>query len=156
MSVRISANLEEVQAKFGILASTLKKAILTGLAAGSGIVLMVRHAFEQQKSPEGATWPPLTKKYATLKARLFPGRPILYRRGALRATIFGEVQGDTAVIGSPMLYSLIHQFGGRAGRGHKANIPARPFLPTPATAEKEALILANEIVQDSIENAELK
>ncbi len=27
-----------------------------------------------------------------------------------------------------MIYAAIHQFGGRAGRGHAAKIPARPFL----------------------------
>lgn len=28
-----------------------------------------------------------------------------------------------------MVYAAIHQFGGRAGKGKKVEIPARPFLP---------------------------
>ena len=27
------------------------------------------------------------------------------------------------------MYAAIQQFGGKAGRGHKVTIPARPFLP---------------------------
>ena len=31
-------------------------------------------------------------------------------------------------IGTNVVYSAIHQFGGKAGRGKKVSIPARPFI----------------------------
>jgi phage virion morphogenesis protein len=33
-----------------------------------------------------------------------------------------------ALVGTNVKYAPIHQFGGRAGKGHRARIPARPFL----------------------------
>jgi phage virion morphogenesis protein len=35
---------------------------------------------------------------------------------------------DRVEYGSDIIYSAIHQFGGLTGRGHKVEIPARPFL----------------------------
>ncbi len=32
-------------------------------------------------------------------------------------------------IGTNLEYAPLHQFGGKAGKNLKANIPARPFLP---------------------------
>jgi len=32
------------------------------------------------------------------------------------------------MVGTNVVYAAIHQFGGKAGRGRKVTIPARPFL----------------------------
>lgn len=42
-------------------------------------------------------------------------------------------------------YAAIHQFDGKAGRGHKVDIPARPYLPVKADGslypqEKELIL----------------
>lgn len=37
--------------------------------------------------------------------------------------------GGTLTITSTPKYAAIQQFGGKAGRGRKVTIPARPFLP---------------------------
>lgn len=39
-----------------------------------------------------------------------------------------EVGRDRAEFGSNVPYAAIHEFGGMTGRGHKANIPARPYF----------------------------
>ena len=39
-----------------------------------------------------------------------------------------ENDDDSAVIGSNLDYAAIHQLGGQAGKGHKTEIPARPYL----------------------------
>ena len=31
-------------------------------------------------------------------------------------------------VGSNVVYAAIHQFGGRAGKGRRARVPARPYL----------------------------
>lgn len=39
-----------------------------------------------------------------------------------------EIFPDSAKVGTDLVYAAIHQFGGKAGRGRKVTIPARPFL----------------------------
>lgn len=55
------------------------------------------------------------------------GKPLMYR-GGLRSSINSAYDNDVAVVGTDKSYAAIHQFGGKAGRGKKVNIPARPFL----------------------------
>ena len=49
-----------------------------------------------------------------------------------------------ATVGTNEPYAAIHQFGGKAGRGRKVDIPARPFLAL--TPQDKADIL--EDIQD--------
>lgn len=83
------------------------------------------------------------------------GRPkwlgLKYRQGSplidtenLMNSITSEYTNDEAIVGTNEPYAAIHQFGGKAGRGRKATIPARPFLQL--TPQDEADIL--EDVQD--------
>nr|DAN73123.1 MAG TPA: virion morphogenesis protein [Caudoviricetes sp.] len=83
------------------------------------------------------------------------GRPkwlgLKYRQGTplvdtenLMGSITSDYTNDTAVVGTSEPYAAIHQFGGKAGRGRKVDIPARPFLAL--TAQDEADIL--EDIQD--------
>lgn len=83
------------------------------------------------------------------------GRPkwlgLKYRQGTplvdtenLMGSITSDYTNDTAVVGTNEPYAAIHQFGGKAGRGRKVDIPARPFLAL--TAQDEADIL--EDIQD--------
>lgn len=78
------------------------------------------------------------------------GRPkwlgLKYRQGTplvdtenLMGSITSDYTNDTAVVGTNEPYAAIHQFGGKAGRGRKAMIPARPFLKL--TPEDEADIM---------------
>ena len=67
------------------------------------------------------------------------GRPkwlgLKYRQGTplvdtenLMNSITSYYDNDSAEIGTNEPYAAIHQFGGKAGRGRKVDIPARPFL----------------------------
>jgi len=47
---------------------------------------------------------------------------------SIREEVTREVGGVRAVVGTGLIYSRIHEYGGRAGRGHAAVIPARPYL----------------------------
>ena len=78
------------------------------------------------------------------------GRPKLlglkYRQGTplvdtenLMGSITSDYTNDTAIVGTNEPYAAIHQFGGKAGRGRKTTIPARPFLKL--TPEDEADIM---------------
>jgi len=77
-------------------------------------------------------WPALAT--STIKQRekqkKWPGQ-ILQVSGTLARSIVTESDETSAMVGvgSEVRHAAIHQFGGKAGRGHKANIPARPYLP---------------------------
>jgi len=75
-------------------------------------------------------WPSLSA--ATLKQADKSGRSpakILQDSGQLAASITTGHDASHARIGSNKPYAAIHQFGGQAGRGKKATLPPRPFLP---------------------------
>ena len=203
MPAQIKTDLRDVQKKFGLLRGTL-----AGLRQGvaEGLFHITRESFQKQASPEGAPWTPLSPRYSALKARLFPGKPILQARGALLRSLYRQVSGRQIIVGSNLPHAAAHNWGflgsesvkahtrrvkGRdvfettselvevfgtdefgdetsdvrrrkrrrkiaSGLGQvkahqrKMRIPARPFLPKPETAEREAARLADEILQDAI------
>lgn len=57
------------------------------------------------------------------------GGKTLQKSGQLAARLTTQVGSNYARIGSNKKYAAIHHLGGRAGRGHKTNLPARPYLP---------------------------
>lgn len=90
-------------------------------------------SFEKETSPFGDKWTPLSKQ--TLKHK--KGSKILTESSMLQSSINSRTklqqtktstQGSVS-IGTNLEYAPIHQFGGKAGKNLKANIPARPFLP---------------------------
>lgn len=103
--------------------------------------------FKFERDPEGRPWQKLkvrtyhslfknkkryTKKGTLTKGfqRFLAGKKILTQDHHLRRTVYKA--GSDQVVISPSKnaekYAAIHQFGGEAGRGGKAKIPARPHL----------------------------
>jgi phage virion morphogenesis protein len=98
--------------------------------------------FMQGGRPE--KWKPLAeatilggirKKDFTKKGRLrepvsrrLRGDKVLIDTARLMNSITSKAFADHAEVGTNVIYSAIHQFGGKAGRGKKVTIPARPFL----------------------------
>jgi len=63
--------------------------------------------------------------------RYLAGKKILIGRGfggGLMGSVHFTAHPDRVEIGTNKIYGAIHQLGGKAGRGHKVDIPARPFL----------------------------
>ena len=94
----------------------------------AGIMMdSVEENFEKEGRPE--KWTPLAKP--TIRQRTkkgyYPGR-ILQMRGELAASITSKSDENSAIVGTNKVYAAIHQFGGKAGRDKKAEIPARPYL----------------------------
>jgi len=85
--------------------------------------------FEAQGRP---TWPALAASTIAQreKKKKWPGQ-ILQVSGTLARSIVTESDETSAMVGvgAEVRHAAIHQFGGKAGRGHKANIPARAYLP---------------------------
>lgn len=78
------------------------------------------------------------------------GRPkwlgLKYRQGTplvdtenLMGSITSFYDNDNAIVGTNVAYAAIHQFGGKAGRGKKVDIPARPFLTLTPEDEEDIL-----------------
>lgn len=71
------------------------------------------------------------------------GDPLVNTRSLMKS-ITSEYDNNQAMVGTNEPYAAIHQFGGKAGRNKKVDIPARPFLLL--TPEEEDDIL--EDIQD--------
>ena len=82
-------------------------------------------SFEKQSSPFGGRWK--ANAPATLIQKR--GNKILTQSGLLRTSLTYKLGNQSVTIGTNKEYAPIHQFGGKAGRGKKVIIPARPFLP---------------------------
>lgn len=76
------------------------------------------------------------------------GTPLV-DQGILRGSITREPSHDQVVVGTNVIYSAIHQFGGKTGRGHSVYIDARPYLGIAIEDELEI----NDIVRDFLEAA---
>jgi len=121
--------------------------------------------FKYERDPEGRPWQKLkvrtyhglfknkkryTKKGALTKGfkRFLAGKKILTQDHHLRRTVYKA--GSDQVVISPsknaQKYAAIHQFGGNAGRGGSAKIPARPHLGFNDKNQREFL----EIIKDHL------
>lgn len=90
---------------------------------------IMKDAVEENFAKEGPGWPKLAP--STMKQREkrgnWPGK-ILQQSGQLAGSISERADSHSARVGTNKVYGAIQQLGGKAGRSHKVNIPARPFL----------------------------
>jgi len=118
----VEAMLDRVEKATGNLAPLMR-------SIAQELLAQTEANFEAQGRPAWAQLAVGTIK-AREKRRKWPGQ-ILQVSGALARSIVIESDETSAMVGvgSEVRHAAIHQFGGRAGRGLKANIPARPYLP---------------------------
>jgi phage virion morphogenesis protein len=83
---------------------------------------IMRDAVEENFEQEGRP------KWKPSKRAQKQGGKTLQDTGSLASSISMKFTRNTAVVGTNKKYAAIHQFGGKAGRGRKVTIPARPFL----------------------------
>lgn len=106
---------------------------------------IIANATEQAFEDEGPGWRPLAVrtyhmsyrgKTHTQRGKVTRGferylanRAILQKSGRLRNSITVRATNTEVTVGTNLPYAAIHQFGGKAGRGRKVKIAARPYLP---------------------------
>ncbi len=139
----VLAALRQLSSKSSNLANVLAD-------IGEHLTETTKRRFDTSTAPDGTKWAPNTQttilqhlgayKGSYTKAgkisskgisRVTSKKPLIGETRSLSSTINYLVNGNQSVeIGSPMIYSAMHQFG-----GHKTdypnlwgNIPARPFL----------------------------
>jgi len=80
-----------------------------------------------EKGGRPTKWQALSPE--TLKTK--KGTAILREQGmagGLMGSVNYKAFGKKAVISADKIYAAIHHFGGKAGRGRKVTIPARPYM----------------------------
>jgi phage virion morphogenesis protein len=97
---------------------------------GETILTSIQENFESGGRP--TRWEPLAPSTIVERERKgkWPGR-ILVRTGVsggLLGSISYEAFPRKAVVSANKIYAAIHHFGGKAGRGGKTDIPARPYM----------------------------
>ncbi|WP_288843471.1 phage virion morphogenesis protein [uncultured Deefgea sp.] len=129
---------------------------------GEKLMESTKNRFDSSTAPDGSRWKPNAmathighagkyggsfRKDGKLSAkgagRVMGKKPLIGESGALSGGISYRLVGNSVEIGSGMQYAAIHQFGGKAGRGRKVTIVARPFLGLSANDEQqiESLVL---------------
>lgn len=114
-SVQMEAVLNELAGRMGDLTPVMQ-------TIGEIIVEQTDTAFETCVAPDGTAWPASGRALAT-------GGQTLIDTAVLRNSITVQATENQVEVGTNVLYAAIHQLGGKAGRGKKAIIPSRPFLP---------------------------
>lgn len=92
---------------------------------GSALQATTEDRFEAEIGPDGQAWAahsPVTLLRRGASAKKLRHRNHLYQSLSYAA---GRLQ---AAVGTNRTYARIHQLGGKAGRGRKVTIPARPYL----------------------------
>lgn len=90
--------------------------------------------FDEQRSPDGQAWTPLSPKYA--KRKRANRHKILIREGYLKNTLRYQASSNEVRFGSDRIYARIHHFGGR-------HMPDRPWLGV-SDADKRELMQKTE------------
>lgn len=113
---------------------------------GAANLAETEQRFEKQRDPEGKTWPGYSPNTTFAKGRTRPR--MLRDRGDLYDSLTYQVlSGRSVGVGTNKRYARIHQLGGKAGRGRKVTIPARPYLGLSNEGAEEIL----QIVTDHLE-----
>lgn len=101
--------------------------LMAGIAAE--LLSMTEKAFAKEGYPD--KWQSLAQ--STIKQRTkkghWPGKMLQVSAGGLAASVQPFSSSHQAGISVSKPYAAIHQFGGKAGKGRKSTIPARPYLP---------------------------
>lgn len=182
----ITVQDDQVRAALKALASRVQnmRPVLQGI--GEDIVERTKHRFDTSTGPDGAKWKPNSAATLMMLAERLVNRrnakgarsytyskqggllnskglavmgnkkPLIGESGDLRRQIVSRATAHSVTVSATPGYAAIQQFGGKAGRGHKVTIPARPFLPVHQDGtlypQEQALILQqiNEYLMDRL------
>jgi phage virion morphogenesis protein len=131
LHITINVDAESVTKALTRLSDGLKSPAFTK-AIGEQVVgfSVDRILSRRNTAPDGSRWPCLAE--ATIARKKKKG---LGHQGTLMESgdLWSKLQPtnptkDSVEISSPMAYMLVHQMGGKAGKGRKTTIPARPFI----------------------------
>ena len=132
----IAQQLQHPRKLYGVLGETLKK--------------IHAERFKQEVDPDGNKWKPLSPKTLARKKKKGKSTKILRQDGYLSDKTAYNYNDQNVEFGSDAKYARLHQFGGKAGRGGKVTIPARPWLGISEQDEQKLLRKATALLQRQI------
>ncbi len=127
------------------------------LAIGDSLVTSTRARFEAERDPDGNPWPPSVRALVE-NGKTLRDTQTLYR------SITREADGNSAAVGTNLIYGAIHQFGGvikaktakglrfrRFGAGadtivHSVTIPRRAYLGLGEADRREIIALVDDFL----------
>ena len=146
IDVKIEINADQLMKSLRRLQDGLKdkRPILETIGLDVAQWSRVRIESGKNRGPDGSVWAALKKSTVKNKVRKGLGhRGILQRYLDLTSSIrASDPTEDSVSVGSSLIYALIHQMGGKAGRGRKVTIPARPYL---GVSEREKKLLEEKV-----------
>lgn len=114
------------------------------LEIGEVLTESTKQRFADTQGPDGKAW---SRNKTTTIAHKGRDQPLSGETGSLMDTINYQLEGnDTVVIGSPMEYAAMQQFGGKKSEFPHlwGDIPARAFLGVSDEDEKQILQIIND------------
>jgi len=111
---------------------------------------IIEENFETEGERLGGKWKPLKKKSLTRKKKKAEGisDQILQNEGGLITSFVPDFSDTEATISTDSPYSAIHNFGGRTGKNHGADMPQREF----AALNEDDLNDIYELITDYFDN----
>lgn len=121
MSEFVSITVDDKQLQAAL--QRLESSVLDMTPAMRKIAGTLAHVVEENLEAEGRPrWTPSQRASSESGVTL-------QQTGRLASSIVTDYDAASVVIGSNAEYARIHQLGGKAGRGHSVELPARPYLP---------------------------
>lgn len=127
MSEFVSITVDDKQLQAAL--ARLESSVLDMTPAMRKIAGTLAHVVEENLEAEGRPrWKPSQRASSESGVTL-------QQTGRLASSIVTDYDASSVVIGSNAEYARIHQLGGKAGRGHSVELPARPYLPVTADGD---------------------
>ena len=136
----------EVQQALSRLAGRMENLTPVFKNIGEYVTSSTLERFDDEEDAQGNKWAALTAATIARKQKKGKILKILQQDGDLRRTVVYQAGASKVEIGTNRIYGAIHQFGGRAGRGGKVNIPARPFLGVSAADSLEVVSIVEDFL----------
>lgn len=127
MMLTISVDSSQLEHGLGQLLQNLTHRKPINKAIAAELLSMTEDNFANERWGNGKAWKPTHR-----------GGKKLQLSGQLAASISTSADNNFARIGSNKPYAAIHHLGGQAGRGHKVNMPMRPYLPIDGSGKLQA------------------
>lgn len=101
---------------------------VAGLELGMAAVVesqTKRRISSEKTTAKGDPWAEWSPEYAKTR---HSGHSLLQGDDNLLTSIAFDQQGGQTIVGSPLVYAAIHQFGGKTGRNNSVEIAARAYF----------------------------
>jgi len=136
VNVRVDADFAPIREYLGMVEDMGSNAANLFDEIGAALVSSTQARFATSTAPDGGAWKPVKRG----------GRPLV-DQGILVGSITHAAGAKQVEVGTNLVYGAIHQFGGRAGRGHSVNIDARPYLGLSTEDEDEVVGILRDFVE---------